>query len=151
MAIYSKSVAGLDETILAFKKLENDKANSFVVAAARESAELILQKAKNLVPVDTGKLKAAIQIKQVKMRAAKYSRIIIDQPIFTIGPRYAKISAKKTGGVNYGHLVELGHKTKSGKHIPAKPYLRPAADGSKQEVVNLIIKSMNAALDEFGR
>jgi len=152
MAIYSKNVKGLDEAIVAFQKLDSDKTNSFVVAAARDSAELILQRAKALVPVDLGKLKAALEVKQVKMRAKKYSRIIIDQPVFTVGPKYAKMGGKKgsSGGVNYGHLVELGHKTIQGKPVQSKPYLRPAADNSKQDVINLIIKSINAALDEFG-
>ena len=157
MAIYYSKGAPIGDTILAFKKLASDEANTYVVAAARKSAELILEREKQLLAsngsVKTGALYRSLQIKQVRMRAKKYSRIIIDQPVFTIGPKYVGKGGNRGGvkGVNYGHLVELGHKTKSGGHIPAKPFMRPAADMSKAEVARLVIDSMNEALAEFGR
>jgi hypothetical protein len=95
-----------------------------------------------------------LQIKQVRLRAAKYSRIIINQPVFTVGPRYVTMGGRKGPGVNYGHAVELGHdlaNRKRGVRVKARPYLRPAADQSKEQVITIVTAAMNAALEEFGR
>lgn len=164
MAIYSYSyskksgswvrVNDLDNMILAFNRIANDEKNSFVVAASKESAELILERARALLTangsVKTGDLYRSLQIKQVKVRAAKWSRTFISQPIFTVGPKYGR----GAGAVNYGHAVELGHHLMRGKkHVGesgAKPFMRPAADGSKDAVVDLITAGMNKVLETFG-
>lgn len=156
MAIYSNGIKGLDETIIAFNKLASDKANGYVVAASKQSAEIIAEKARALVPVELGKLKRSIRVKQIKVRAKKYSRIFIDQPVFVVGPEYAKAKGLKgeSDRVNYGHLVELGHKlVRNGNAygiVKEHPFLRPAADGSKQEVLDLIVKAMDQALADWG-
>ena len=41
--------------------------------------------------------------------------------------------------VEYAKPVEFGHRTKSGTHVAARPYLRPALDSLNQTVVNRII------------
>lgn len=157
MAIRYSRGSDVGATIMAFSKLASDEANSFVVAAARKSADLILIRERQLLLQNgsyiTGTLYRSLQIKQVRMRAKKYSRTYIDQPVFTIGPKYVGRGGNRGGpkAANYAHFVELGHKTPRGGHIPAKPFMRPAADMSKDEVASLVIDSMNQALAEFGR
>lgn len=157
MAMYFGQSSDFGKTIIAFKRLEGDKPISYVVGASRKSAELIMNKEQQLLvqngSIRTGALYRSLQIKQVKVRQKKYSRSIISNPLFTVGPKYVGKGGNKgsTKGVNYGHLVELGHKTKSGNHIPAKPFMRPAADSSKQEIQGFIINAMNEALADFGR
>lgn len=38
------------------------------------------------------------------------------------------IKAKEIGRIRHGHLVEFGFRHKSGKHVPPRPFLRPAFD-----------------------
>lgn len=153
-------IENVEDLVIAFNRLNSDKAVSYVVAASRASAEVILAKARaNLVangstpagnPDNTGDLLRSLQIKQAKVRTAKWSRQFLDTPIFTVGPKYGK----SANAANYGHAVELGHHLMRGKkHVGesgAKPYLRPAADGSKEEVMALVTNAMNKALEEFG-
>jgi HK97 gp10 family phage protein len=151
VAIYSNNVQGLDQLITAFNKISDEKSNEIIVEASRKSANLILSKAIQKVPVKTGKLRSVLEAKQVKTRSKKYSRTFASTPIFTVGARYATKGNRKGSGVNYSHLVELGHKDKYGGHVPAKPFLRPSADESKEEVLSIIVDAMNKALEEFGK
>lgn len=41
------------------------------------------------------------------------------------------------------HFVELGYKHKSGKHVPARPFLRPAYDNFTPEMLEQIRKIMS--------
>lgn len=148
MAIYSSSIKGLDETIIAFKKLTEDKANSFVVAGSERAANVILEKAKQLVSVDTGTLKDSLEVKQVRAREDKKYSMRISQPVFTIGPKsgtYENMNLKRNRAVRYGHIVELGT-----REMRARPYLRPAADTSKEEVISIVVAALNRAMEEFG-
>lgn len=145
---------GLEETIVAFEKIEGEEANNMMVASAKEGAEVILAKAKQLCPVgDTGNLRDSLEVKQVRVRAKKYSRHL-SQPLFTVGPKYVRYNRK--GGVNYGHLVELGHGIKlpgSKRYVgeaKPKPYLRPAADENKENVTKIIIDALNRTIELFG-
>jgi hypothetical protein len=59
-------------------------------------------------------------------------------------------------GVNYGHLVELGHGLKrpgSDKYVgnvKPKPYLRPAADNNASAVEKILVDALNKSLELFG-
>ena len=111
--------------------------------AAKAGAEIVLQEAKKLVPVRTGKLKESLHMKQSKVRTKKYARSFKELAQYEVGPKYSKVG--KAGGVNYGHLVELGHKTATGKrvqgeHEPGRPYLRPAVDKNKRKIAQAMNK-----------
>jgi len=154
-------VEGLDELIIAFKRLDSEKTNSYVVAATKESANKILVKARSILTSSThgyGDLARSLAVKQAKIRSAKWSRSFVDQPVFVVGPRNVlRRGTKKSRGqrdrVNYGAQVELGHRLvingKEVGHVKARPYLRPAADNSKEEVIRLVAQAMNRALEHF--
>lgn len=95
--------------------------------AARNSAlEIIGGKAetyaKRLCPVDTGRLRNSITHQQY------------DDHTEVIGTN-----------VEYAPYVELGHHTSTGKHIPGKPYLRPAAENHSSEYRDIIEAIMKNA------
>lgn len=146
-------VDGIEEAIIALDKITDEEANAMVVAGSKDAAEVVLNKAKQYVPVDTGALRDSLEVKQVRVRSARYSRHL-SQPVFTVGPRYVRYNQK--GGVNYGHLVELGHglKVHGGKwyvaDVKAKPFLRPAADNSAGEVERIIMEAIDKTLKMFG-
>lgn len=95
-------------------------------AARRKALEIIGGKAesyaKRLCPVDTGRLRNSITHQQY------------DENTEVIGTN-----------VEYAPYVELGHHTSSGKFVPGKPFLKPAAEGHTAEYKNIIETVMKNA------
>jgi hypothetical protein len=44
------------------------------------------------------------------------------------------------------HLVELGHIAADGSHVPAKPFLRPAADENEHKAVQVMSDKLAAGI-----
>ena len=142
MTIHSKNqttVEGLDELIEAFQKLGDD-ALPYLMQGSNEAGSEVLRKAKIKVPVDTGNLKRKLKVIKAK-KSAKYPYRVFSKVTFSRGAAYAV-------------PLELGHKLvidgqKVGV-VKERPFLRPAADESKEDVVKAIADSMNKALGEMG-
>lgn len=75
---------------------------------AEAGAEMVASRAKDRVPVKTGKLRDAIHVE--REGAGEYAVIAGDTEVF------------------YGHIVEHG-----GAHTPARPFLTPAAEETRDE------------------
>lgn len=142
MAIHSKNqttVEGLDELISAFQKL-GEEAMPYVMQGSNEAGGEVLRKAVSKVPVDTGNLKRKLKVIKAK-KSAKYPYRVFSSVTFSQGAAYAV-------------PLELGHKLViDGKKVGVvkeRPFLRPAADESKEDVVKAIAASMNKALGEMG-
>lgn len=143
MAIYSKSqttIEGLDELLHAFSALADD-ALVYVRDGSNSAAQIVCERAKQLAPVDTGKTKNLLYVrKATASKKAKY------KVLSTI--------ASKKGAAALAPL-ELGHRLfyfgkKTDMQVAPRPFLRPAADASKENVVSKIADSMNKALGEMG-
>ena len=140
MAINSASVEGLDELIDAFTSLPDD-ALAYVRDGSNSAAQVVCNRAKQLVPIKTGDTQKLLYVRKATARKnAKYKVL-------------STVAAKK-GAAAIGPL-ELGHKLVFfGKHtdryIEARPFLRPAADENKENVVSAIADSMNKALEQIG-
>ena len=142
MAIHSKSqttVEGLDELISAFQKL-GDEAIPYILQGSNEAGGEVLRKAVSKVPVDTGNLKQKLKVIKAK-KSAKYPYRV-----------FSKVTFPKEAA--YAVPLELGHNLViDGKKVGVvkeRPFLRPAADESKENVVKAIAASMNKALGEMG-
>ena len=66
---------------------------------------------------------------------------------------FAKVTFGK--GAAYGVPLELGHRLiffgkKTLKTVKERPFLRPAADESKEEVIGIMSDAMNKILGEWG-
>lgn len=133
-------IEGLDELIKEFSAL-GEGAVDKLSESTTEAAELVLQRAAYKINNRTGTLEQALKVvKPSKSRKNKYSI-------------FSKVSFGKDGF--YGVHLELGHRlvyygTKTNKDVPEKPFLRPAADESKEEVADIMAKAMNKILDEWG-
>lgn len=86
-------------------------------AVARTAAELVEQRAKDRVPVQTGKLRDSIHVD--REGAGEYTVIAGDRDVF------------------YGHIIEHG-----GVHTPARPFMIPATDEVRAQVLALGIKAL---------
>ena len=85
-------------------------------AATAAGAELIAARAKQRVPVDTGRLRDAIH---VESDDGGFAVIAGDTEAF------------------YGHIVEHG-----GARTPAHPFLIPATEESREEVITLVTAAL---------
>jgi HK97 gp10 family phage protein len=142
MAINSKTqttVEGLDELIDAFMNLGNE-AIPFLKTGADQASQVVLAKTKQKAPVDTGNLRDKLKVGKVKS-SAKYPYKV-----------FGKITTAK--GASYMVPVELGHKLIiNGKTVGAvkeQPFLRSAADESKDGVAKIMADAMSKALEQMG-
>lgn len=146
MAIKSKSVEGLDELIKAFMTL-GDEAKTYVKEASNDAGLIILNKAKSKVALDTGLLKSKLCLR--KARLSKNYPFRIFSSVTYEGKRWNNDS-----GGNHAALVELGHKiVRNGNvvgTVKAQPYLRPAADESRELVIEKVANAMTEALENMG-
>lgn len=133
-------IVGLNELIKAFATL-GDEAMPYLVEATNAAGEIILKRTKEKVPTGTGALRDSLKLKRATIKPGKY--VVTGQITFD----------KDTA---YGVPLELGHAVRFSKtgpivgHVAAHPFMRPAADESKEEVVDLITNAMNKALENMG-
>lgn len=134
-------ILGADEVSLLFRNI--DRISEVTLdSAAYDGAEIVKRDAKQRVPVDTGDLKAAIDIIR-KEKTKNPSK----KAAYQVGVRWK--SKKSPDGVNYGACVEFGHKTKGGKQVPAKPFLRPAIDSNRGRIMSTVLRKFYDALGEL--
>lgn len=136
----STEISGLNELMKAFAKLGTD-AMPYIADASTKGANVVLGKAKGKVKHITGDLEEGLKVskptKRSKSTFKTYARVMF--------------GSKAAHGVN----VELGHKmvifgNKTSGRVEEHPFLRPAADESKDEVIDAIVGAMNKALDDMG-
>lgn len=102
--------------------------------AARKVVKAAKQKLKDDDKVKTGKLLKSIGI---------ITRLSQEGDVF-VGPRYSGVNQAR-----YAHLVEFGFYHRRGKRfIPGSPFMRPAYESSKQEVINEIISETKKLIDK---
>jgi len=100
-----------------FEKLAARAQKKVYRQAARKAAKPILQTAKAKVPVDSGKLKKSLKIKAIKRSRTQVGVVVVTGTRQQLG-----IDSSEKG--YYPAHLELGHKDRSGKQIPARPFLR---------------------------
>lgn len=125
-------VEGLDEIINDLNRFHGeDEVKPYVDKAG----DILLKKTREKVSVDTGTLKKSLFLKRTKRRRAF-------QNILTWGDDVRAYAAP----LELGHgLVYMGHPTL--KYVKARPFLRPAADESKEIVYKTIFSGLIKALN----
>lgn len=107
--------------------------NRIVRPAVNEAASKINKKAKSLAIEETGLLRKSIGVKRATKRGVVFA---------VVGPRHGfkrEVERTTEGGerktslsdpTKYAHLIEFGT-----AHITARPFLRPAHDGTPSEQI----------------
>jgi len=131
---------GLDDLIKDFSKLGED-AYEALRPSATEGAEIVLERSKRNIRDRTGTLSRSLKVIKPGKKKAKSGVI------------YARVTFGKDAA--YGTPLELGHRLwffgkKTYKHVQERPFLRPAADESKEDVASIMAAGMNKILDEWG-
>lgn len=130
-------LVGDKELIDAFKKVGEDAIFAMEIPSVA-SAKIILAKAKQNVPVDTGSLKRGLRVYKPGVRNKKAYKV------------FARVGFGV--GAKHGVPLELGHRLvidgKEVGHVNPRPYLRPAADESKSQVEDIMRDAMNQVIEE---
>lgn len=131
---------GMDDLIKAFAELGED-AFEELAPKATEAANIVLARARARIRNRTGNLSKSLKVTKPSRKKVKEGRI------------FALVRIGKGG--SYGVPLELGHRLwmfgrKTLRDVEEKPFLRPAADESRDEVRRLIAEGMNKILDEWG-
>jgi len=114
-------------------------ANEILDEAALAGATIAFEDAKRRAPVKTGNLKASLKLNKPRANKDRQKK----RSSASVGFNYKK--------AYYLPFVELGHKTKSGEHVPAKPFLRPAIDKNKKTIAEAVNKAISDALGRVMR
>lgn len=117
------SVEGGDKLVRELKAME-DKAGDVLMKGAKAGGKIALDDARRNCPVDTGALKASLDLSEMKSTKTK-----------------ATIKVDYDKSLRYGTHVELG-----ARGIPANPFLRNAVDKNineiNEEIVDVISKAV---------
>jgi HK97 gp10 family phage protein len=143
------SVEGFDELAEQFMALGEDLIYRLGPATV-ECAELIARKAREKAP-------RALVKNEKGFRMELKDGIIVKKPGRQKSHKAYRIfaSVQLSKEASHGIPVELGHRLflfgrKTLRDIEERPFLRPAADESKNEVANIMIDAMNEILEEYG-
>lgn len=107
-------------------------ARRVVRQALRRSASIVRDRAARYAPVRTGALRRSVKIKA-------WSRAGVDSAMIVV-PRKIKDSKK----VFYARMVEYGT-----SKTPAQPYMRPAMEASRSEMLQVFQQEIRSWLSEY--
>ncbi len=119
----SVQLVGLDVVLRNIASAE-DKYHTAQALGINETAIAIQKDARYASPVDTGRLRASINLKH---RATRLN-----------------LSATIAAEVNYAVPVEFGRITSTGRHVAAQPYMVPAMEKNKRSLSKNVAKHMRA-------
>lgn len=128
----SLKVEGLEKVMQAFNSLSKNMAGKAMRKALRDGAKVVADEARNLCPVDTGRLRDSIRVRAGR-RKKDYIRMVV---ISGKGDRLF------SGETYYGSFVELG----SVHNKPPEPFMRSAMHHSEKTSEAAIIATLRNEL-----
>lgn len=116
-------IEGANEIVKDLKAM-NDAAAAVLMSGAKKGGEIALDDARQNCPVDTGALKASLQLTEDKATATK-----------------ATVKVDYDKSIRYGTFVELGARGR-----PGNPFLRNAVDNNINKINDAIVKEISNAV-----
>jgi HK97 gp10 family phage protein len=142
-------VEGLKELQARAKKLDAKMRRRVFGKAARAGGKIVVAAAKAGVPVRTGAVRASL----VHRASSKPAKGLFGVKVTIKGGRKSserKARRKKgKGGEYFPDAVERYYRFQElgTKHHPARPFMRPALEGSKSAVLNAVKDELRSGLD----
>lgn len=143
-------VEGLEDLAKALREMPKDVRQNGLRAGLRAGAREIQKEAQGRAPVDTGRMRDNVYIKRIRELVTELS-----EGWFVgvrMGPKRRK--DKATGKVTkdysndawYWRFVEFGT-----RHIPARPFMRPAFEAKKEAAVEAIAAKLKQRIEAWGK
>ncbi len=139
MSEYGKTslkIEGLAELLKELDKLPDDLEAKAFKTGFRRALKFLVEKIKARIVANgnyqTGRLYRAIKAGTLKKGRNGQKTIT------------SKIGAQYSGpeGAPHAHLVELGYKHRSGKHVPGRSFLLSTAEAEGQSTINKLIEEL---------
>ena len=131
---------GLDEIIRNMEAIKEDLKGDPLRASLRKGLTPIVDQAKSLAPVDTGRLQDAIKTRPLPADDIP-SGFSDGQELFVLSSRKKDPDAPDNAW--YWHFVEFGT-----EKMPARPFLAPAFDSKRQDALQAFVTEMQAQLEK---
>lgn len=131
-------VEGLKELQEKLRALGPKVARNALRSAVNAGAQVVRKEVQARAPIDTGTLRRAIYIKQIRELSNEF------QQTFYIGVRRGKKYQKKKMDAWYAMMVEFGT-----SKMPAKPYIRPAFESKKVEAAARIKEKLMERIEKM--
>lgn len=145
-----QNVQGLAELHKALKQLPDNIARNVLRGAARAGGRAIQQEAKRRAPVDTGRLRRAIYLKQIREKSGMYQQTLYVGVLMGKAHRTDKRTRRVNGqkvtetvdqDAWYGVLIEYGT-----SKMAARPFMRPAWETKKGDALVALTDYMKQRL-----
>ena len=127
-----------------FSRLPGAVQKKLLRKGLRAGAKIVLARARILA----GRISKQLG-RLLKVRALKRSRRRMG--VLVVAPTKAKLGIPEDAKGYWPAHIEFGFRHTSGKQVPARPYLRPAADQTKEAAFKAIGDSLREAVDQEWR
>lgn len=132
-AVNTTHVRGAEELRKKMRELPGRLGVNVLRSGLRAGAKLLRDAARARAPKKTGNLRDSITYHESEEGVNKqYEKL---QRIFA--------------GARYAHLVEFGHMTKNGGHVPANPFMRDSFAAQKDAMVRKLEEKVKQRLNEI--
>lgn len=149
-------VDGLSQIHKALSELGRKVSNKIAVKAMREGGKIVREQARQNAPIlsqstpyrRAGTLKKAIKSSTKVLKNGKIGTVIRVKELTTKQIETFKVRSGKKGALNpkdpyYWRFIEFGT-----SKMPAKPFLRPAFEQTKEKAATEIIKTLKDGIEE---
>lgn len=133
----------LDGLVASLKGISKSISADVMAEMVKEGGKVVVRNTKPKVPVATGDLRASVDM-VVRKRKNKGTAVAV------VGPKFSPDKGEKRPS-RHAHLIEFGFTDRAGVHHPAKPFMRPGTEESKEEVAVRMTIGYNRALLKAAR
>lgn len=138
-------ITGFEELIKALDRIDDTLSKQVTRQCVKAAGEVVAARAKQLCPVGNPADKADLKPLRdtIGVEVRNYDR----RALAVVGPEYPAGA--------HGHLVEYGHAevlwgVRTGRRVPAKPFMRPAFDETQTAQKAAMEDVVAAAIRELG-
>lgn len=135
-------VLGDTELFRKLQKLEYSVAQEVALEAMLAAAQPIAEEARKLAPKRTGRLSQGIKVRKSRGKKKVSARVSLSKGFFKGDDFYG-------GFIEFGYLHgsrRLGNKR---KHIPARPFMRPAFYNNKDLALQITQSTLRAGIERI--
>lgn len=136
----SMQIEGLRELEAKLRGMGPKLAKNGLRSAVAAGSRVVMAEAKRKVPVDTGTLRRAIYMKQIREQSSS------SKQTYYVGVRRGKSERKKNRDGYYFAFVEFGT-----AKMAAQPFLRPAFEAKKVDAVEVIKRRLAERVEKLAR
>lgn len=132
--LFRVKMTGFAEMEKLLRELPKAVAKNVLRTAMKDAGQQVVDAAKAIVPKKSRGLEQSITMSVRLSRGQRRRRRKKGDVELFLGPSHPKGA--------HGHLIEFGHLDKDGNHVAKQPFLRPAWDDRKDQV----LKDFSAAM-----